>query len=90
MLLPTTDEHTFWQATSAASEIFRYKREHPEVKEMPWGFDRGNVSDDDESAYAIFSCTSITGWGKDELIIRAKKQPDGSWKLDHVITTQRA
>lgn len=84
-MLPTTDEHKFWQLTQAAAEIFKYRREHTETKDGPWGFDRGGVSDDKTSAYTLFSHVALTGWGKDELTISAKHQPDGSWKVSHVI-----
>lgn len=81
-----TDELKFWQASSAAEEIFRYRRENPDVRDMPWGFDHGFISDDKTIVTAVFSCTSITGWGKDELHVSAK-QSDGKWVLSHTIDT---
>ena len=85
-MTPVTDEHAFWQLTSAAADIFRYRREHSDVKDGPWGFDRGNGSDDGSSAYAEFSHVAVSGWGKDVLVISARKQLDGSWKVSHKIT----
>jgi len=84
-MIPVTDEHEFRQLTSAAAEIFAYRGEDPAVKDGPWGFDRGNVSDDKASAYAQFSCANESGWGKDELTIFAKKQADGRWLVTHEI-----
>jgi hypothetical protein len=84
-MIPATDEHKFWQLTSAAADIFAYRRENPAVKDGPWGFDRGNISDDKSSAYALFSCVNESGWGKDELTIFAKKQTDGQWTVTHEI-----
>lgn len=84
-MIPTTDEHKFWQSTSAAPDIFRYRREHADVKDGPWGFDRGGVSDDKSSAWAVFSHVALSGWAKDVLTISAKAQADGSWALAHDI-----
>jgi len=85
-MIPVTDEHNFWQLTDAAAAIFDYKQEHPDVKDGPWGFDKGNISDDRKSAWADFSHVAISGWGKDELTLSARKQPDGSWAVTHEIT----
>lgn len=85
-MIPVTDEHKFWQLTpDAAAELFKYRDENSEVKDGPWGFDRGNASDDKTSAYAIFSHVAISGWGKDVLILSARKQADGSWRVTHEI-----
>jgi hypothetical protein len=85
MHTPVTDEGDFLQAAPAASEIFRYVRETPDISGSPWGFDRGNTSDDFTRVWANFSCVAVSGWGKDSLSVTAVKQPDGSWLLSHQV-----
>ncbi len=87
MMIPVTDEHKFWQLTSAAESIFAFHRyEIPSLTgTSAWGFVRGNVSEDRADAYAAFSCRSASGWGDDELTISAKKQLDGSWNVSHTV-----
>lgn len=79
------DEDRFWSASPAAAEIFEYRKNHPELQAMPWGFKSGNVAEDKQRTWATFECVSLSGWGKDELYISANRQPDGSWKLTHSI-----
>ena len=79
------DEDKFLQLSPAAAEVFAYLRENAEVSPMPWGFDRGGVSGDRRSTYALFSCVSMSGWGKDELTISAALASDGLWQLKHAI-----
>ena len=83
MHIPVTDKSKFWDLSPAASEIFRYVEENPVISESPWGFDVGNVSDDNNSSYASFSCVAISGWGKDRLTVSASKQSNGAWLLSH-------
>jgi hypothetical protein len=80
------DEDRFWNASPAAADIFKYRREHPELKDAVWGFDKGNVDEGGRSNYAWFSRTALSGWGKDKLVISAIQQANGSWKLAHTIT----
>lgn len=75
----------FWQVSPAAAEIFEYIRSNKELKSTPWGFDIGGVSEDRQSTYASFSCTSSSGWGKDELTVFASLAKDGTWTLKHTI-----
>jgi hypothetical protein len=79
------DEDKFWKQSPAASEIFAHRRNNPDINTMPWGFDRGFVSDDRRSTWAYFSCVALSGWGKDELTITASINEDGSWKISHEI-----
>ena len=83
---PITDKSKFWQVAPGANEIFRYAKEAPEIAESPWGFDRGNMSEDLSKVWASFSCGSVSGWGKATLTITAEKQSDGSWSLSHQVT----
>lgn len=83
------DEDRFWSASPAAAEIFAYRREHPELQAMPWGFASGNVTEDNLSTWAIFECVSVSGWGKDKLTISAVRQPDATWKLTHTVQLAR-
>jgi hypothetical protein len=85
MHTPITDESKFWQLAPGAEEIFRYAKENPEISQSPWGFDRGNMSDDLSKVWASFSCTSVSGWGKDSMTVTASKQDDGSWCLSHQV-----
>jgi len=83
---PISDKSKFWQVAPAADEIFRYAKEAPEISQSPWGFDRGNMSDDLSRVWASFSCVAVSGWGKDILTITAEKHADGSWSLSHQVT----
>ena len=85
MHTPITDKSKFWQAAPAATEIFHYVEQEPEISQSPWGFDRGNMSDDLTKVWASFSCVSVNGWGKDTLSVTATKQSDGSWSLSHQV-----
>jgi hypothetical protein len=53
-MLPITDEHKFWDLTSAAEQMFAYL--HEKIPKLTGtaarGFDRGNVSRDGSAAYA--------------------------------------
>lgn len=88
MNIPITDKSEFWNTSPAANEIFTYVREEPEISKSPWGFDRGNVSEDLNTTWASFSCRAVSGWGDDKLTVKATKQADGSWSLSHEV--QRA
>ncbi|MDD2388161.1 MAG: hypothetical protein PHP23_00285 [Desulfobacterales bacterium] len=79
------DEDKFWKCSPAAAEIFAYRRENKNITAMPWGFDRGGISDDRRSTWACFSCVALSGWGKDELTISATMNEDNSWKITHAI-----
>jgi hypothetical protein len=85
MRTPITDKSKFWQVAPAADEIFRYVREAPEISESPWGFDRGNMSDDLSKVWASFSCVAVSGLGNDTLSVTATKQPNGSWVFSHQV-----
>jgi hypothetical protein len=85
MLQSNLEEDKFWKSSPAAAEIFAYRRENPDVNVMPWGFDRGGVSYDHRSTWAIFSCVALSGWGKDELTISALMNEDSSWQIKHSI-----
>jgi len=80
------DETRFWQWSPAAAKVFGYRRQQPALGDMPWGFDRGGISDDRKSTWAEFSCVSVTGRGKDELVITAVAKEDGTWTVKHTIT----
>ena len=80
---PISDEHKFWQVIPCASEMFQYAKHHPDVGQAAWGFETGNCSEERDKAWASFSCTAVSGWGKDRLHIFAVKQPDGTWVLSH-------
>jgi len=79
------DEDSFWKWSPAASEIFSYRRENPELEAAPWTFEKGGVSDDFRSSWATFWHVVISGWGKDELTISASRDEAGSWHIKHVI-----
>jgi hypothetical protein len=80
-------EHDFWQHSPAADQIFAYRRDNEEeLGSTAWGFDRGAVSDDGRSTWALFSHVALTGWGKDELVISASLQEDGNWEVTHRVT----
>lgn len=78
-MLSVTDEHKFWDVTSAAEQMFAYLHEKiPGLTGTPaWGFDRGNVSRDGSAAYAQFSCAGASDFGRDKLVISAIKKPEG-------------
>ena len=50
-----------------------------------WKFDQGNVSEDGETAYAVFSCRSLSIWGDETLTITASRESDGDWKISYRI-----
>ena len=86
-MLLVTDEHKFWDLTSAAEHMFAYLRES--IVELTgtsaWSFDRGNVSSNGDSAYAQFSCVGGSGLRTNKLVISAIKQPDGTWAVAHTV-----
>lgn len=86
-MLPVTDEHKFWDLTSASEHIFAYLREEiPEVTGTnAWVFDRGNVSYSGDVAYAKFSCAGAAAALPDTLTISATKKPDGGWGIAHTV-----
>lgn len=79
------DEDKFRKWSPAAAEIFAYRHEKQDVNTMPWGFERGGVSDDRRSTWASFSCVALSGWGKDELTISATMNEDSPWQITHAI-----
>lgn len=81
-----TDKDKFWIQVPVADSIFSYVKETPEISSSPWGFDGGDFNKESQYAFAQFSCTSISGWGKDILTVTAKKQTDGSWLIKHHVT----
>jgi hypothetical protein len=86
-MLPVTDEHKFWDLTSASEHIFAYlRKEIPELtRTNTWAFDRGNVSYSGDVAYAKFSCTGASPPLRDVLTISATKQPGGGWAISHTV-----
>lgn len=84
-MIRITDESDFWMYGEPAEEIFRYRQENPDVKDAPWGFDRGSVDREGSSAYAVFSHVAVSGWGNDTLYINARRETDGSWVVSHSI-----
>lgn len=81
----TDDESKFWDISPAAAEIFGYLETNKEISESPWGFDRGMINRYFSISSANFSCRSTSGWGKNELVITAKKTEDGVWEISHSI-----
>jgi hypothetical protein len=86
-MIPVTDEHKFWDLTSAAEQMFAYLHETiPGLTgTSAWRFDHGNVTRDGRSAYAQFSCTAVSGLRKDKLVISAKRRSDGTWAIAHTV-----
>jgi hypothetical protein len=84
--MPTlvNDESSFW-SDPIGELIFRYLRERRHILGAAWGFDRGSISEDGESASAVFSCVALSGSGKDELRVSAKKTVAGDWAVTHDI-----
>jgi len=84
-MLFNLDEDKFWKSSPAAALIFAYRNENEDINTMPWGFDRGGISDDRRSTWASFSCVALSGWGKDMLTISATMTEDNSWQVTHTI-----
>ena len=69
-----TDKQKFFLAADwAASEIFFYRRNEPEIFDSAHVFDYGEVSDDQSTASVVFSCTETSGRGTSILRIAAHK-----------------
>ena len=87
MLFPTVDIDEFASASEGAEAIlnFRNKKIPAVTGNKAWKFDQGNVSEDGESAYAVFSCRSLTPWGNETLTITARKESDGDWEISYRI-----
>jgi hypothetical protein len=64
MYLFNLDYDNFWKESPAAAEIFEYKRNNPNVNDIPYGFDHGSVSDDRKSTWAVFHVYRCLVWGK--------------------------
>ena len=72
-----TDKQKFYLAAEwAAKEIFTYRRSEPDIFSSAHAFDYGEVSEDQGSASATFSCTEITGRGTSILRIAVHKIGD--------------
>jgi hypothetical protein len=85
MYLFNLDYDKFWKESPAAADIFEYKRNNPNVNDMPYGFDHGGVSDDRNSTWAVFSCVSLSGMGKDVLTISVSMKNGEVDKISHNI-----
>ncbi len=75
----------FRKLSPAASAIFDYLESNSEVCTKPWGFDRGGINNEGTNSWADFSCVSLSGRGKDELIIQAQNNTDDEWEIQHTI-----
>ncbi|WP_146140466.1 hypothetical protein [Zobellella endophytica] len=74
-----TDENNFRAFYGSAMKIYEYIEMSQELSVSPWGFDAATFSDDGTITYAQFSCTSVSGWGKDQLTVIATEN-DGVFK----------
>jgi len=68
---------------AAGAGVIEYIRAHVELGGSPWGFDRGKA--DHDYLIAVFSCTSVKGWGRDKLYVHASKTEDGAWHIQHTL-----
>lgn len=82
-MLPVTDEHAFWNLTDAAAEIFGYVDRLRDEIGHAFGFDKGSTTDDGDSAYAVFSCLSSAGIGRDVLTVSARRDSLSGWTVTH-------
>ena len=60
----------------------------PEIKDGPWGFDRGTVSSNGRSrAWGEFSHVAVAnGWERDKLSVVAAEDAAGGWTVTHTVT----
>ena len=87
MPIPKEDIDEFAAASDGAQAIIDY-REHkiPAVTgNKAWKFEQGNVSEDGDSAYAVFSCRSLSPWGDQILTITGRRRSSGTWKISYSI-----
>lgn len=77
-----TDEGDFRAFYPSAMKIYEYIEKSQELSASPWGFDAATFSRDRTTTYAQFSCTSVSGWGKDQLIVTASEN-GGVFNFSH-------